>query len=97
MCTCNGKHLGIYGSPYLFESSAIPARALYQARKAANSAKKPPALIMEAFGMPFASRWRYPIPSSMNAISSEKNSEKNATVERRVHSTRIVVKMNQPC
>ena len=40
----------------LFESSAIPANALYQARKAARIAKKPPALMMGGFGMPMASR-----------------------------------------
>lgn len=37
---------------YLFESSAIPARALYHAMKAANKPKKPPALMTGSFGLP---------------------------------------------
>jgi len=36
------------------------------------------------------------MPSSKNAISSQKNSRKNMTVERSVQSNNIVVKMNQP-
>lgn len=43
---------------YLFESSAIPAKALYQARNAASNAKKPPALMIGGFGAPMASRCR---------------------------------------
>ena len=81
---------------HLLESSAIPAKALYHARNAASNAKKPPALRMGGFGMSIASRCRYPMLSSMNARSRVKNSKKNATVERRVQSTRSVVKMNQP-
>lgn len=42
----------------LFESSAIPAKALYQAKNAASSAKKPPALMIGGFGAPMASRCR---------------------------------------
>ena len=81
---------------YLFESSAIPARALYQAKNAASRAKKPPALMIGVFGAPMASRCRYPIPRSKNAMSREKKSEKKATVERRVQKSSRVVKMNQP-
>ena len=36
------------------------------------------------------------MPRSMNAISRLKNSEKKATVERSVQSSRMKVKMNQP-
>ena len=43
---------------YLFESSAIPANALYQAKNAASRAKKPPALMIGVFGFPAASRCR---------------------------------------
>ena len=43
---------------YLFESSAIPAKALYHAKNAASSAKKPPALMTGGFGAPAASRCR---------------------------------------
>ena len=42
----------------LFESSAIPAKALYQAKNAASSAKKPPAFMMGGLGIPAASRCR---------------------------------------
>ena len=42
----------------LFESSAIPAKALYQAKNAASSAKKPPAFMMGGLGRPAASRCR---------------------------------------
>ena len=37
------------------------------------------------------------MPRSINARSREKKSAKKATVERRVQSTRMNVKMNQPC
>ena len=36
------------------------------------------------------------MPRSMKAMSSEKNREKNATVDLRVQSTKRKVKMNQP-
>lgn len=39
---------------YLFESSRIPAAALYQAKNAAINAKNPPALITGGFGDPAA-------------------------------------------
>ena len=83
--------------PHLFESSARPARALYQAKNAAKIPNTPPALMIGGFGAPAASRWRYPIPSRRKAKSRVKKREKNATVERRVQRTRMVVKMNQPC
>ena len=42
----------------LFESSAIPAKALYQAKNAASSAKKPPAFMMGGLGRPAELRCR---------------------------------------
>ncbi len=41
---CNNVNHGT-GATYLFEVSAIPARALYQAKKAAARAKAPPAVM----------------------------------------------------
>ena len=64
---------------------------------AASKAKKPPAFMIFVLGMSMASWWRYEMPSSMKAMSREKNKVKKATVERRVQSTRMKVKMNQPC
>lgn len=43
---------------HLFESSAIPAKALYQAANAASSPKKPPALWTGTLTSPAASRCR---------------------------------------
>jgi hypothetical protein len=37
------------------------------------------------------------MPSMRKARSSVKKSKKNATVDFRVHSSRMKVKMNQPC
>jgi len=82
---------------YLFESSKIPASALYQAKKAASSAKKPPAFSIGALTLPLALGDRYAIARSKNAMSRAKNREKKATVERRVANKRMKVKMNQPC
>ena len=90
-------HSSCTGRTYLFESSSIPASALYHAKKAANSAKKPPAFSMGAFTLPVALGCRYAIARSKKAISSVKNRVKKATVERRVASKRRNVKMNQPC
>ncbi len=83
-------------STHLFESSRIPASALYHAVNAANSPKNPPALIIGGFGTPAALRCRYPMPRSRNAMSRVKKRVKNATVERSVATRRTVVKMNQP-
>ncbi len=54
---CLQRQMG-EGNADLFESSAIPAKALYQAKNAASRAKNPPALMMGALGMFMASRWR---------------------------------------
>lgn len=80
---------------YLFELSAIPASALYQARKAAMRPKAPPATIHPDCGC-LPSFWRYPIPKSMKAMSRVKKREKNATVDRSVQMSRMKVKMNHP-
>ena len=82
---------------HLFESSAIPASALYHAVKAARIAKNPPAFSMGRLGWSVASRCRYEIPRRRKAMSRVKNRVKNATVERRVQRRRMKVKMNQPC
>ena len=41
---------------YELDESAIPAKALYQAMKAAKIPKYPPALMIGGFGAPAASR-----------------------------------------
>ena len=74
----------------------MPAKALYHARNAARSPKNPPALMTGGFGWLAALRWRYPMPRRRKAISSVKNKRKKATVERRVATRRMVVKINQP-
>jgi hypothetical protein len=84
-----GESIGTY------ESSAIPAKALYQAAKEARRPKTPPALMTLALGVPSVA-WRYPIPRRRKAMSRVKKRKKKATVERRVQMTRMVVKMNQP-
>jgi hypothetical protein len=81
--------------PYLLLESAIPAKALYQARNAARIPNPPPALMAVLFGAPL--EWsRYPIPRQRKARSSVKKSEKNATVDLRVQSKSRKVKINQP-
>jgi len=76
--------------------SAIPARALYQAAKAANSPKYPPALIISMFGIPVLLKKKWPIISKRKAMSTKKNKRKKATVDRSVQLNKMVVKMNQP-
>jgi hypothetical protein len=81
--------------PYLLLESAIPAKALYQARNAARIPNPPPALMAVPFGAPL--EWsRYPIPRQRKARSRVKKSEKNATVDFRVQRRSKKVKMNQP-
>ena len=77
-------------------SSAIPAKALYHAKKAANRPKYPPALINPVLLLPSESEYKCPRNKNRNAKSKVKNSMKNATVERSVQIKRRVVKMNQP-
>lgn len=75
--------------------SAIPAKALYQAKKAPSRAKSPPAFINFSFGAPSTLK-RYPRESKRMAMSTKKKREKNAKVDLRVSIVIIVVKMNQP-
>ena len=81
--------------PRTYLSSAIPAKALYQARNAANNAKYPPALIIGVLGAPSVA-CKYPILRSKNAMSRVKKSKKKATVERSVQISSKNVKMNHP-
>jgi hypothetical protein len=83
-----------FGRAYL--SSAIPANALYHAKSAAKIPKYPPALINLVSVFPLSSAYKWPRKRKRNARSSVKKSMKKATVERRVQSRRMVVKMNQP-
>jgi len=79
----------------LLLESAKPAKALYQARNAARIPNPPPALIAVLFGAPL--EWsRYPIPRQRKARSRVKKSEKNATVDLRVHKRSRKVNINQP-
>lgn len=79
----------------LFDVSAMPARALYQAANAARIPKAPPALMQDVLGCP-PEGWRYPMASRRNARSSVKNKKKKATVDLNVQNKRRVVKMNHP-
>lgn len=82
---------------HLLEVSAIPARALYQANRAARRPNAPPAMVRPWCGFPSASSLRYEMARKRKARSRVKKREKNATVDFRVQSRRMVVKMNQPC
>lgn len=79
----------------LFEVSAIPASALYQARKAAIIPKAPPARVRPILA-PAAPGYRYDRARKRNAKSSVKNSRKKASVDLSVHMSKIVVKINHP-
>jgi len=76
--------------------SAIPARALYQPAKAANSPKYPPALVIGTLGIPSLSKEKLAIIRRRKVMSRNKNKRKKATVDRRVQINKRVVKMNQP-
>ncbi len=77
--------------------SAIPAKALYQARKAASRPKTPPALLrLVAVLVAPSSLAKAALARHRKARSSVKNREKNMTVERSVKSSIMVVKINQP-
>lgn len=93
-CTTSGK--GRMGTvTYLV--SAIPAKALYQARNAASIPKPPPALVsvVAEWAAPLLAAYS-PQANMRKAKSRVKNSMKNMMVDRRVQSRRMVVKMNQP-
>lgn len=77
--------------------SAIPANALYQAKKAASMPKTPPAFcrpraaVSAPLFLAYSEQKR-----NKKARSRVKKRLKNMMVERRVQSRRMVVKMNQP-
>ena len=77
--------------------SAIPANALYQARKAAIIPKPPPACVsLWAISVVPLLAANSPQASIRKAKSRVKNSMKNMTVDRKVHKSKMVVNMNQP-
>jgi hypothetical protein len=84
------------GRTYLFEVSAIPANALYQASNAASIPKTPPAMVSWGCTSPFGPCLMKEMARQRKARSKVKKSEKKATVDFRVQMSRIVVKMNQP-
>ena len=75
--------------------SAMPASALYHAKKAARMPKAPPARKQPVFGSP-PDGCRYATPRKRKVRSSVKNSRKNATVDFKVQMSKMKVKMNQP-
>ena len=79
-----------------YELSAIPASALYQAIKAANIPKYPPAWFNPRLIFPSASAYRCAKESIRNAISRKRKREKKATVDFNVQIRSRKVKMNQP-
>lgn len=80
----------------LFEVSAIPARALYQAKKAAANPKPPPALTQEGLGWSSEFSYMYAMASMRKARSRVKKRRKNARVDFKVQTRSTVVKINQP-
>lgn len=80
----------------LLEVSAIPAKALYQAKKAAARPKAPPPRMRPVLGSPAAFSYMYAHASRRNAMSRVKKSRKKASVDLKVQTSRMVVKMNQP-
>lgn len=81
---------------YLFDSFNSPARATYQAPNAVSKLNKLAALIIGVFGLPLASRCKYPSPSNKNTRSSVKKTKNKARFERSVAMTITVVNINQP-
>jgi len=77
------------------EGSAIPANMLYHAMKAAMMPNTPPARVRGTFGAPSSLRSRYEQPRQMKAIQTIMNRELKATVDFRVQSQTMKVKMNQ--
>lgn len=82
---------------HLFDSFNRPARATYQAPKAVSKLNKLAALMIGVFGLPLASRCKYPSPSNRKTISRVKKTKNKARFERSVAMTITVVNMNQPC
>lgn len=80
----------------LLDVSAIPASALYQAKKAARTPKAPPARVRPVFGSPAAFSYMYAQASKRNVMSNVKKSKKKARVDFRVQKSSSVVKINHP-
>ncbi len=79
----------------LLLESAIPARALYQAKKAARRAKKLSCLDdAGGGGAVSANKVADTGEQEEGHVEAVKKREKNATVERRVQISRMKVKMN---
>lgn len=81
---------------YLFDSFNSPARAQYQAANAVIKLNKLAALMIGVFGLPLASRCKYPSPSNRNTRSRVKKTMNKARFERSVAMTITVVNINQP-
>lgn len=77
--------------------SATPASAVYHARNAAISPKKPPVLISPLWFVPGDTWMKCPIDKKRNAKSSVKNKKKKTNELLNVHRRRSVVKIHQPC
>lgn len=82
---------------YLFDSFNNPARAQYHAANAVSKLNTLAALITVMFGLPLASRCKYPIPSKRNTKLRQKKTENTARFVRSVAMTMRVVNINQPC
>lgn len=81
----------------LLLSSAIPAKATYQAENADNNPKTPPALAHATGGAWGGSSGvrRCPTPRTKKVRSRKKKRQKKATVDLTVQTVKRVVKMNQ--
>lgn len=100
LCACllssdHGK--GMTGSvKKLLVGSSNMAIALYQAKNDDSRIKKPPAIMICAFGMSLESRIRYPMARRRTPRSTMKKRMKNAKLDFKVHIIMRVVKMNHP-
>jgi hypothetical protein len=80
--------------------SAIPANMFHQAINAATIPKEPPARFKAWLGVvtPFmVVVYMYPVASMRKVSHTVRKREEKATVDLRVRSQRMKVKMNQPC
>ena len=91
-----GGEGGRESKTYLFDSFNSPARAQYHAENAVSKLNKPLALITDMFGLPLASRCKYPIPSNRKTRSRVKKMKNKTRFERSVAMTITVVNINQP-
>ncbi len=88
----------INSDTYLFESSAIPATAIYHAKNADNRPNSPPAFCKPAIGTPPVTSGvkMYASARRRNVIQSQKNRRQKTHVERRVKIQKRKVMMNHP-